>query len=141
MGFPTGGFNIIIPIFPCNKPFMCSVKIPDQRGKGCPNIVGKARHKLAVGFLCLPDNRKSAFIGHNDLIDFIGKRCGQFICCRQNTPVTISIFHINQSVGHFCNLLFYAPNKKDGGQHSHNSNPNGQENDDFHPGYTSLLKR
>ena len=48
--------------------------IRDRSGKGCPNIMGKARHKLAVGFFCLPYHRKSAFIGHNDLIDFIGKR-------------------------------------------------------------------
>ena len=33
------------------------------------------------------------------------------------------------------------PGAKDGGQHSQNSNPNGQENDDFHAGYTSLLNR
>ena len=78
MSFPAGGFDIIIPIFPCNKPFMCSVKIPNKGCKGRPNIVGKARHKLAIGFFCLPDNRKSAFIGHNDLIDFIGKRRCQF---------------------------------------------------------------
>ena len=77
----------------------------------------------------------------NNLIDFIGKRCCQFICCRQNTPVAISVFHINQHIGHFCDLFFYAPNENDGSQHSHNSNHNGQENDDFHIGYTSLLKR
>ena len=76
MGFPAGAFNIIIPIFPCNKPFMCSVKIPNKGCKGRPNIMGKARHKLAVGFFCLPYNRKSAFIGHNDLIDFIGYLSG-----------------------------------------------------------------
>ena len=141
MGFPSGGFNIIIPVFSCDQSFVCSVKIPNQSSKGRSHIMGKARHKLAVGFLCLPYNRKSAFIGHNDLIDFIGKRGYQFICCRQNTPIAISIFHINQCIGHFCNLLFYTPNKKDGGQHSHNSNHNGQENDDFHAGYTSLLNR
>ena len=141
MGFPASNFDIIIPVFPCNKPLVCSIKISNQSGKGCPNIVGKARHKLAVGFLCLPDNRKSAFIGHNNLIDFIGKRGYQFICCRQNTPITISIFHINQSVGHFCYLLFYAPNENNGCQYSHNSNHNGQENDNLHTGYTSLLKR
>ena len=38
-------------------------------------------------------------------------------------------------------LFFYAPNENDGGQHSQNSNHNGQENDDFHAGYTSLLNR
>ena len=99
MGFPTGGFNIIIPVFSCDKPFVCSIQIPDQSGKGRPNIVGKARHKLAVGFFCLSDNRKFDFIGHNNLIDFIGKRGYQFICCRQNTPIAISIFYINQSIG------------------------------------------
>ena len=63
----------------------------------------------------MPQSLKGAFIGHNDLIDFIGNRCCQFICCRQNTPIAISIFHINQCIGHFCNLLFYTPDKKDGG--------------------------
>ena len=88
-----------------------------------------------------PVNDEIRIIGHNNLIDFIGKRCCQFICCRQNTPVAISVFHINQHIGHFCDLFFYAPNENDGSQHSHNSNHNGQENDDFHIGYTSLLKR
>ena len=141
MGFPAGGFNIIIPVFSCDQSFVCSVKIPKQSSKGRSHIVGKARHKLAVGFFCLPYNRKSAFIGHNDLIDFIGKRRCQFICCRQNTPVAISVFHINQCIGHFCDLLFYAPNENDGSQYSHNSNHNGQEYDNFHADYTSLLNR
>ena len=54
---------------------------------------------------------------------------------------TAKALHINQHIGHFCDLFFYAPNENDGSQHSHNSNHNGQENDDFHIGYTSLLKR
>ena len=106
----TGTLNMEATV----ESFVCSIQIPDQSGKGRPNIVGKARHKLAVGFFCLPYNRKSAFIGHNDLIDFIGKRGYQFICCRQNTPIAISIFYINQSIGHFCYLLFYASNENDG---------------------------
>jgi hypothetical protein len=38
-------------------------------------------------------------------------------------------------------LLFYAPNENDGSQYSHNSNHNGQEYDNFHADYTSLLNR
>ena len=30
MGFPAGGFNIIIPVFSCDQSFVCSVKIPKQ---------------------------------------------------------------------------------------------------------------
>ena len=55
MGFPASNFDIIIPVFPCNKPFMCSVKIPNKRCKRCPNIMGKTCHKLSVCFFCLPD--------------------------------------------------------------------------------------
>ena len=36
------------------KAFVCSVKIPNQSSKGRSHIMGKARHKLAVGFFCLP---------------------------------------------------------------------------------------
>ena len=45
--------------------------------------------------------------GHNNLIDLIGKRGYQFICCRQDAPITISIFYIHQSIGHFCYLDVY----------------------------------
>ena len=54
IGFPAGGFNIIIPVFSCDQSFVCSVKIPNQSSKGRSHIMGKARHKLAVGFFCLP---------------------------------------------------------------------------------------
>ena len=77
----------------------------------------KAGHKLAVSFFCLPNSRKPAFIRHNDLIDFIGERGCQFICCRQNTPIAISIFYIAQCIGHFCYLFFYTPNENKGSQH------------------------
>ena len=55
--------------------------------------------------------------------------------------VAISVFHINQHIGHFCYLFFYTPNENDGSQYSHNSNHNGQEYDNFHADYTSLLNR
>ena len=46
---------------------------------------------------------------------FMADICG--ICCRQNTPVTISVFHINQHIGHFCYLFFYTLNENNGSQH------------------------
>ena len=47
--FPVGVMGIIE-----NIDEEGSVKIPNQSGKGRSHIMGKARHKLAVGFLCLP---------------------------------------------------------------------------------------
>ena len=36
MGFPAGGFNIIIPVFSCDQSFVCSVKM--AKVKDCPGF-------------------------------------------------------------------------------------------------------
>ena len=81
MCFPARRFDIILPLLSRNYPLMRGVEIPEQGGEGRPHIMGKARHELAVGLLCLPYNGKPVFIGYDDFIYLIGNRRCQLICC------------------------------------------------------------
>ena len=141
VSLPAGRFDIFIPVPACNKSFVSGVKISDECCKGCPDIMGKAGHKLTVCLLCLPHRRKPAFIGHNDLIDLIGNGGCQLICRGQDPAAAISVFHVSQSVCDLRDLLFHPPDAVPGGQDCQSRGHNGQKNKDPHTNYTSLLKR
>ena len=128
IGFPPGRLNVLLPLRPGNNALMHCVQIPDQRRKGCPQIMGKARHKLFIRFLCLLKGRNPILIGADNIIDLIEKRGEELTGIGKDTAVSVPASHVRQSFGKLFDLPPFPVQNESGGYRDNRADA--QEKDD-----------
>ena len=107
---------------------MHRVQIPDQRRKGCSQIMGKARHKLFIRFFCLLKGRNPILIGADNIIDLIEKRGEELTGIGKDTAVSVPASHVRQSFRKLFDLPPFPVQNESGGYRDNRADA--QEKDD-----------